>query len=224
MTYVIGVALLALIIFGVRWWVTTPPHLVLQTLKWATLIMAIAATLVLLVTGRYVLVPLFLCALFFWSASKFRMFKPGGRLGAKIPPEIVETDFLAATLDPDGAIISGFVKAGLYQGRSLYVLSLKECLELYRECRIDPPSRRLMERWLDDLWPDWRDDRMAAFASDTHMSRDEALEILQLEAEPADEAIIAAHRRRTEESDPVHQGAPLSKERINEARNVLLKL
>lgn len=224
MAYVIGVALLALIVFGVRWWVTTPPRLVLQTLRWTTLILAIAATLLLLVTGRYVLVPLFLIALFLWSASKLRMFASNGRFDDKRPSEIVETDFLAATLDPDGAIVSGFVKAGLYQGRSLYVLSQKECLELYRECRIDPPSRRLMERWLDDLWPNWRDDRMAAFASDTHMSRDEALEILQLGPDPLDEEIVAAHRRRSEESEPVHQGASLPKERINEARNVLLKL
>ncbi len=125
--------------------------------------------------------------------------------------------------------IGGFVLAGSFEGRALASLDLDQLVALWRELSIDRESRELLEAYLDRRFPTWRigakaNHRLRHGASPTAgaMSKEEAYQILGLEAGAAATDIREAHRRLLQGLDTGIGRASFLAARINEAKHVLL--
>jgi DnaJ-domain-containing protein 1 len=123
----------------------------------------------------------------------------------------------------------------------LSALGIEALLALLEECRVeDPPSARVLEAYLDRIEPAWRQrgaagaeagaggQRRTGGASGppppgrNRMSRQEALELLDLEKNATPEQIKEAHRRLMNKNHPDKGGSTYLAAKINEAKEVLL--
>jgi hypothetical protein len=145
----------------------------------------------------------------------------------------VETDMLRMTLDHDSGAMSGTVRRGPHQGRRLNELTPDELAALWRECRAeDEASAKLLETYLDRIAPDWRrgggtgrtDERAGAGRASDAMSREEAYKILDLPQGASADEVKAAHRRLMLKLHPDHGGSTYLAARINQAKDLLLKI
>jgi hypothetical protein len=150
----------------------------------------------------------------------------------------VRTAFLEMALDHDTGEMSGHVLAGVYAGRDLASLPLRDLLVLWRECRAgDPQSRQLLEAYLDRTEPEWRgalreNERGNGWASGkgsgparretAAMTREEAYDVLGLEPGAAPEDVRSAHRNLMKRLHPDQGGSNYLAAKINEAKAVLL--
>lgn len=142
----------------------------------------------------------------------------------------VETLFLRMVLDHTSGALTGEVLQGPLRGRSLASLDRGEVMALLSACRAgDPPSVPLLERWLARTRPEWASTGSKDGAEqDTRspggaMGRDEALEVLGLEAGADEAAIREAHRRLMQKIHPDHGGSSYLAAKINQARDELLR-
>lgn len=141
----------------------------------------------------------------------------------------VRSAMLEMELDHDSGQIEGGVLAGQYQNEKLADLSLEKLMILHDECAADEESLRLLETYLDSRFPGWRE-RFDANDSARHggpshtsgMTKEEAYEILGLEAEASAVQIREAHRRLMQRVHPDVGGSSFLAARINEAKDVLL--
>jgi hypothetical protein len=141
----------------------------------------------------------------------------------------VRTAALEMELDHDSGDLSGTVLAGTFEGRSLDELDLPDLLDLARELSSDEESLRLLETYLDGRFPVWRE-HVEADAGDGQgrasrpggMTKEEAYEILGLEAGASPADIRKAHRRLMQRLHPDVGGSSFLAARINEAKDVLL--
>lgn len=139
----------------------------------------------------------------------------------------VETRFLRMELDHDSGVLRGTVIAGQYQGRTLDELTLDELLDLLRECRVnDPQSASVLESYLDRVhgaaWRGGGDGGGQAAAPDGAMTREEALDILDLSPGASEQDIREAHRRLLRANHPDRGGSTFIAAQINRAKDVLL--
>lgn len=141
----------------------------------------------------------------------------------------VRTAALEMELDHDSGTLEGMVLVGSREGRELRDLSLEELLELARELAADPESLQLLETYLDSRFPVWRenvqadgDRRQGGAPSSGPMTKQEAYEILGLEAGASAAEIRKAHRRLMQRLHPDLGGSSFLAARINEAKEVLL--
>jgi hypothetical protein len=136
----------------------------------------------------------------------------------------VETATLEMRLDLATGTMSGLVRRGEFEGRSLASMKKPELLGLLADCQAqDPESVPLLEAWLDRIHPDWREASEAALpASGGPMTRAEALVVLGLRDGASEEEIRAAHRRLMQAAHPDRGGSDWLASRINEARDLLL--
>lgn len=130
-------------------------------------------------------------------------------------------------LNHDTGEMHGTILKGAHAGKSLDQLSREDVANLYFEASADDAeSGRLLEAWLDRvIGPEWRNDarqRESTTASQTSMSRDEALKILGLGDGAGDDEIRAAHRRLMLQNHPDKGGSDYLAAKINEARDTLL--
>jgi DnaJ-domain-containing protein 1 len=154
----------------------------------------------------------------------------------------VETAYLSMTLDHATGNMEGTVLKGAFQGRALSSLSIEALLALLDECRAeDAQSTRVLEAYLDRVHPDWRQQAEGAAAPGAgaaggagpggrgapppgrnRMSRQEALELLGLQAGATPDQIKEAHRRLMNKNHPDKGGSTYLAAKINEAKEVLL--
>jgi len=164
-------------------------------------------------------------ALAWYGSSRARLQSrksPGAR-------STVRTAALEMELDHDSGDLSGSVLAGTFEGRNLAELDLPDLLDLATELSSDEESLRLLETYLDGRFPVWRDhvetetgQGQGSPASSGGMTKEEAYEILGLEAGASPADIRKAHRRLMQRLHPDVGGSSFFAARINEAKDVLL--
>lgn len=149
------------------------------------------------------------------------LLRPGSGGGRR---STVRTDRLEMTLDHDSGAMEGRVLEGSFSGRALESLSREELARLTRE--LDPKSLRLLERWLDRAWPDWREAETRARAQAPSggggMTRQRALAALGLREGAGREEILAAHRRLMKAVHPDRGGSEALAAEVNAAKDFLL--
>ena len=141
----------------------------------------------------------------------------------------VRTAAVEMELDHDTGRLEGTVLAGKYEGASLSALSLEDLLQLATEWSADAESIQLLETYLDGRFPVWREHaqadvggRESGAPGSGPMTKQEAYEVLGLEAGASAADIRKAHRRLMQRLHPDLGGSPFLAARINEAREVLL--
>ncbi|MFN3764025.1 MAG: DnaJ domain-containing protein [Aliihoeflea sp.] len=141
----------------------------------------------------------------------------------------VRTAALEMELDHDTGGLDGVVLAGRFDGKPLGDLSELELYELLAELGDDPESRQLLETYLDSRLPLWRDHAQADVGggearapASGPMSKQEAYQVLGLEAGASAADIRKAHRRLMQRLHPDLGGSSFLAARINEAKDVLL--
>ena len=142
---------------------------------------------------------------------------------------IVRTAALEMELNHDNGALEGHALAGTYEGQLLGTLDLDALLVLLKEIRSDSESVRLLEAYLDSRFATWRQhmepnmNARAGRAPGTGaMSKEEAYEVLGLEATATAADIRHAHRRLMQRLHPDRGGSTFLAARINEAKDVLL--
>ncbi|MCP4286649.1 MAG: DnaJ domain-containing protein [Gammaproteobacteria bacterium] len=142
----------------------------------------------------------------------------------------VETRFLRLILDHDSGEMRGQVLDGQFNGSSLDQLSLEQLLVLLQECqREDRESTELLEAYLErthgDEWHTQAQARTdnASSGFSERMTRQEAYDILGLEAEATREQIKTAHRRLIQKLHPDRGGSTYLAWKINQAKALLLE-
>ena len=139
----------------------------------------------------------------------------------------IRTRFLAIDLDHDTGVMDGEILEGAMQGRILSALTMSELMTLREVCREDPESLQVLEAWLDRCHPSWREgteseQSTAAQNSNNTMSKEEALDILDLSAGASAEQIVAAHRRLMQKLHPDRGGSTYLAAKLNAAKDLLL--
>jgi hypothetical protein len=152
------------------------------------------------------------------------------RQAAAVPPgqiSEVETDYLRMRLDHDTGTMSGVVRRGKFQGRSLNELGRDDLVALWRECRTDDSeAARLLETYLDRTMAGWRDAAESggttAHRRSDAMSREEAYAVLGLASGASEAEIREAYHRLMMKIHPDQGGSTYLAAQINRAREVLL--
>jgi len=181
---------------------------------------------VLLLTGRAGVGGMLLSGAAAWyGAARSRR----ARTKAKGQRSTVRTAALEMELDHDSGGLEGVVLAGTHESRTLGSMGLDELKMLYRELSGDSESRQLLETYLDGRFPVWREDaethggdRQGVAPGAGSMTKEEAYQILGLEAGAATADIRKAHRRLIQRLHPDIGGTSFLAARINEAKDVLL--
>ena len=141
----------------------------------------------------------------------------------------VRTAALEMELDHDSGTLEGHVLTGRHEGARLADLALEDLLDLGQELASDAESVQLLETYLDSRFPVWREHakadaggRQAGAPASGAMTKQEAYEILGLEAGASAADIRKAHRRLMQRLHPDLGGSSFLAARINEAKEILL--
>jgi hypothetical protein len=133
------------------------------------------------------------------------------------------------TLDHDSGRIDGTIISGPLTGQPLQQLTLQQLLECRQQWQQqDQESARLLESFLDQFQPQWRDQvdgdsqQQTPPAGNTSMSIDEAMAILGLDPPASRDDITRAHRHLIARLHPDRGGSTYLAARINQARDLLL--
>jgi len=143
----------------------------------------------------------------------------------------VRTNLLAMDLDHDTGAMDGEVLSGEFAGRRLSALDLPSLLRLREECRLaGDQSQTLLEAYLDRAHPAWHrtgekdEGRAEARTTSSAMTEDEARAILGVGPDASQDDIRAAHRRLMKQFHPDQGGSDYLAQKINQAKDLLLKL
>jgi hypothetical protein len=149
--------------------------------------------------------------------------------GSTTPTSKVRSSQLEMTLDHETGTIDGRILTGKRQGQVLSNLALHELLRYHAEVQTDEESVKLFETFLDSAHPDWRDqkDESSARGEGTsplsrQLSRDEAYQLLGLEAGCSEADIRSAYHRLIKRVHPDSGGSAALTAQITEARDRLL--
>ncbi len=153
----------------------------------------------------------------------------------------IDTDNLEMELDHDTGAVRGRILKGRFAGREIETLSPADLVTLWQDYAFrDPVSAQILEAYLDRRHPSWRDDMDQEYSEGGYeqgggarggssrsgragsMTREEALEILGLNDDAAEDAIRAAHRELMKKLHPDRGGSNYLASKINEAKDVLL--
>lgn len=141
----------------------------------------------------------------------------------------VRSAMLEMALDHDSGEMEGLVLTGVFEGRRLSSLSDADLLRLHRQTIQDPESAALLESYLDRRIPRWRENakadaggRKAEAARSGAMTKEEAYQILGLEAGASAKDIREAHRRLMKRIHPDSGGSTFLAAKINEAKDTLI--
>lgn len=228
MSYLLlGLAVLASLIVGARFFATANPGQLAASMRWAGVVICVLLALFFTLTGRVVLgLPAIALGLLFLIRAlglrgPARKRASGGRRST------VETEYLEMILDHDSGTMAGRVRKGPFSGRELSALEREELLALWRECTArDEQSARVLESFLDRHMAGWRE---AAQAQDEapkragRMSVREARKLLGVGASAGEKEIKEAHRNLMRKHHPDKGGSSEFAARLNEARELLLE-
>ncbi len=227
----LGMAALALALVGLRAFTQANPAQVAHSFRVVAGGLALAGSAVLLFRGQlHFAMMLGLAGLWLLSSHGTRLFGGSGPDGTSADgrTSTVRTDHLEMQLDHASGAMSGRVLKGFFKGRRLESLRPVELAHLWQDCRfVDPQSAQLVEAYLDRVHPTWRDDMARAEAetpkgTDGRMTREEALEILGLDATATADDIRRAHRELMLKLHPDRGGSTYLAAKINEAKDVAL--
>jgi hypothetical protein len=215
-------ALIALTIL-LRALANADPVKLVRGIKWVGLATAGIAGMVFMIRGS---VGPALLAFGAAGAIRASLWRPGAGGGSTASSD-VETEWLRMSLDHGTGETSGLVLKGRHAGARLHELDEDALLDLLGELRIgDAQSALLLEAYLRRVHPDI-EERMAAgqgaAPGAAAMDRDEALEVLGLEADADEDAIREAHKRLMQQLHPDRGGTDYLAAKINLARDLLLK-
>ena len=146
----------------------------------------------------------------------------GGQAGQRTTAEAA---YLRMNLDHASGHMDGEVTRGRFEGRFLSELSQAELMDLAAEID-DIDSTRLLEAYLDQVFPGWKSrqhsNQGAPPPPPGDMSREQALEVLGLTAGASKEDIVTAHRRLIQKLHPDRGGSAYLAATLNQAKQVLL--
>lgn len=234
--FLLGIALLVLLLAFARLLVSVPPRQLLAVGKWMGLgalgggavLLAASGRLSWLFTALVALLPWLVGAIERSRARRAAAGHPhGAGTGAGQASE-VRTATLRMVLDHRTGSLDGEVLSGPFAGRWLSDLDLADLQRLLESCRRDDSTAvSLLEAYLDRHHPGWRaggeDAGPAAEpAAPQTMTEAEAWRILGLEPGASDDAVRAAHRRLIAGLHPDRGGSPFLAALINRARDILL--
>jgi hypothetical protein len=226
----LGLAALLLFLFAARVYTMANPQVLVRQLRIGAGVAALAGAGFLVFRGL-VGYAMSLAALGSWLLWGQGSFSWGGN-AQKAPGQSsrVVTAHLEVELDHDSGAITGRVLKGAFAGRQLEELTPIEMARLWQDCRFaDPQSAQILEAYLDRAHPSWREDlaraegEPASPAAGTSMTREQALEVLGLEAGASEEDIRRAHRELMLKLHPDRGGSTYLAAQINEAKEVLLR-
>jgi hypothetical protein len=246
--FLAGVALLLILVFGVRLLQKADPKKLASILRKVTGGVALAAAVFLTVRGAFPLaIPLgvFGLALLGRPAGSGFGFGLGGARKSPGQTSKVRTEALEMELDHDTGRMDGKCLKGQFEGRPLSTLSDTEVLELFEELETsDVHGAALLEAYLDWRLPDWRDgqaragngpnggprdgpsgsagERRRRRAASSPMGPEEAYAVLGLSEGASSDDIRRAHRGLMKKLHPDQGGSNYLAARINEAKEVLL--
>jgi hypothetical protein len=162
----------------------------------------------------------------------YRRLRTVAPMGASSPGahSNVRSAALEMELDHDTGEMDGLILAGGFEGRNLSDLSEDELLDLVVELRSDEESVALLEAYLDRRIPGWGEDADSGYGAGHvatprtgSMGKQEAYEVLGLDAGAGQSEIRKAHRRLMKGMHPDSGGSTFLAAKINEAKEVLLK-
>lgn len=138
----------------------------------------------------------------------------------------VVTNTLKMTLDHDSGDMEGEILDGPYQDSLLSSLSFEQLQEVYQYClQHDGEAARLLDSYFQRHFSEqWQQSQQHAGGDQapTDMTIDEALDILELDANPSDEDIQKAHKRMMAKFHPDKGGSHYMAVKINQAKELLL--
>lgn len=228
-----ALVLLAVVAFGVVWFLRANPSTVARRLRFVLAMVGMLGVGGLLIFGiRFLpgLLPELLgLAGVLVTALVARAVRRRPSGGFSTPGSgrrtEVRTAILEAWIDHASGDVGGTVLQGRFAGRTLDGLGDAELLDLHAECARDADSLRVLESYLDRrLGANWRTARQQPSGSRTDMDRDEALAVLGLKEGASDDEIRASHRRLIQRMHPDVGGSADLAARINRAKDVLLGL
>jgi len=228
----LGLAALVLFLIAARAYTMTNPQVLVRQLRIGVGVAALAGAGFLVFRGLvgYAMSLAALGSWLLWGAGGFPWGGfPGGAQKSAGQTSRVETEHLEVELEHDTGAISGQVRKGRFAGRELESLAPIEMAQLWQDCRFaDPQSALILEAYLDRVHPSWREDLSRAdggegAASSGKMTREQALDILGLEAGAGEDEIRRAHRELMMKVHPDHGGSTFLAAKLNEAKDVLLK-
>ena len=230
MTFVLGIVVLALVLWALHAFSKTNPATLAIVLKTGGGLGALAAAGVLGMRGRLdIAIPLGITGLGLlgwlpWSMASFgaRTQKSSGQVSR------VRAAFLEMELDHDTGAMRGRIIAGRHEGVTLDALDVATLTGFLSE--IDEESRALLMAYLDRRAPSWRDNVQGDPAagpgrawSSGKMTEEEAYQILGVQPGASAEDIGRAHRALMKKLHPDQGGSTYLAARVNEAKDILLR-
>jgi hypothetical protein len=218
--------LLLFVVIGVYWLLSLPAKQIVTVLSTAgPVFVIILGTVLTLLRRGSIGVPLIIMGVSWWRRNRSK--RPINTVEGK--KSTVRSTNLEMELDHDSGEMDGTILTGRFQGARLSSLSEEEIMSLYYDLRSDPESISLLESFLDQYDPDWRD-RADADASRKQndqsgfdsMTRQEAYQVLGLEPNASQEEIHQAWKRLIKVVHPDSGGSDFLAAKINAARDVLL--
>lgn len=215
-----GIAILGGLLLLIYLFVSADPRRLARDLEWAAVALGIVLLVAICVSERFILL---------WLPLPLLAYPALLRLHARrwswqsAKPEAA-TRFLRVTRDPRNEGASGTVLRGTFAGSRLDELARDELILLLKEARIDDPEGSgLIEDYLDNTQPDWRDDLAHGEDGEPDMSLQEARDILGVDPGADEVAITHAYRRLRRRLQSDATGSDYFVDKINRARDVLLK-
>ncbi len=229
-TFLLSVVAVAALAFLLRWFLRTSPAVMARRVRQVGGFAALGIALLAMLRGGIQLaVPLAMLGLWLLSGTGGGgAFRPAGQRDGQ--SSHVVTDHLEMRLDLETGQISGRVLKGLFEGRALESLKPEELALLWQDCRVgDPQSAQIIEAYLDQMHPNWREDvkrgeERFSGGPDGRMDIEEAYEILGVEPGATREDIRRAHRELMLKLHPDRGGSTYLAAKINEAKDVLLEI
>jgi hypothetical protein len=141
----------------------------------------------------------------------------------------VRSAHLEMTLDHDTGRIDGRILTGERMGQVLSDLALPELLKFHAEIEMDEETVKLLRTYLDSAHPEWRDQEQENGAQrektatvSKPMSRDDACQLLGIEAGCSQDEIRKAYHRLIKRVHPDSGGSAALMAQVTEARDRLL--
>ena len=231
MPFILGVAVLALLLLAGNSYTKVDPKLLARLLRRLGGALALIFAGFLLLRGEIaaaVPLGLFGFGLLGWSTGWMPSFGSRTQKSAGQTSQ-VRSAYLDMQLDHDSGTMRGRVLAGRYAGVSLDALDPPTLVGLLNE--MDDDSRALLAAYLDRRAPGWREHAQGdagagsgfGAARGGKMTEEEAYQILGIQPGTSAQDIARAHRTLMKKLHPDQGGTTYLAARVNEAKDVLLR-